>query len=182
MSTVRILAIDPGSNCGYAVIDVAQPVPTGAKARFDTAGLWDLQQKKFEGAGMRYLRLRKHIMEIAPDFVVYEQVNFPHKSTQAAAVYWGIVGQITAYCEEAGIAYAAIMTGDLKRRATGKGGGKGTDKPFIVAAANKFFEIGLDETDSASNKDHNIADAMWLLQIALEEYGNVVKAKGEPSA
>jgi Holliday junction resolvasome RuvABC endonuclease subunit len=151
------------------------------KAKRDTAGLWDLQQKRFEGAGMRFLRLKKFLQELNPDFVVYEQVNFPHKSTAAAALYWGMVSAITTFCEENGIAYAAIMTNDLKKRATGKGGGKGTDKPAIVQAANSFFGISppLDDTDSASNKDHNIADAMWLLQIALEEYASVVRPKAE---
>jgi len=184
MNTVRILAIDPGSNCGYAIMDIEQPGPrifSALKAKRDTAGIWDLQQKRFEGAGMRYLRLKKFIQDVNPDFVAYEQVNFPHRSTAAAACYWSIVGTITVFCEENGIAYAAVMTNDLKKRATGKGGGKGTDKPAIVQAANQYFLINppLDDTDSASNKDHNIADAMWLLQIALEEYASVVKPKAE---
>lgn len=179
MSTVRILAIDPGSNCGYSVMDVTQPVPPGLRAVRDTAGLWDLQQKRFEGAGMRFLRLRKFIMEVSPDFVVYEQVNFPHRSTAAAAMYWGVVHNITEFCEEHKIGYAAIDTGALKRRATGKGGGKGTKKPEMVQAANAFFKpsVPLDDTDSASNKDHNIADALWLMQVALEEYASVIKKK-----
>lgn len=180
--SVRLLAIDPGSNCGYSVMDVQQPgprIPGILRAKRDTAGLWDLQQKRFEGAGMRFLRLQKFMEEVNPDFVVYEQVNFPHKSTAAAAVYWGIVSAITTFCEARGIAYAAIMTNDLKKKATGKGGGKGTDKPAIVAAANTFFNINppLDEKDVASNKDNNIADAMWLMQIALEEYASVVKPR-----
>lgn len=179
--TVRILAIDPGTNCGYSVMDVQQPIANGLKAVRDTSGLWDLQQKRFEGAGMRFLRLRKFILDANPDFVVYEQVNFPHKSTAAAAMYWGVVHNITELCEEQGVGYAAIDTGALKRRATGKGGGKGTDKPAIVRAANKFFNPTplLDDTDVSSNKDNNIADAMWLMQIALEEFANAVKPKGK---
>jgi len=179
--TVRLLAIDPGSNCGYAVMDVPQPVPAYIKADRNTAGIWNLQQKRFEGAGMRFMRLSKFLLEVNPDFVLYEQVAFAHKSTQAAAVYWGCVSTITKYCEEQKIAYAAVLTGDVKKKATGKGGGKGTDKPAMIAAANVFFNLNppLNESEKASNHDHDIADALWIMQIGLEEYASVVKKKGD---
>lgn len=184
MTTVRLLAIDPGSHCGYSIMDVTQPVSKYLKTDRKMAGIWDLQQKRFEGAGMRFLRLQKFMQEVDPDFVAYEQVNFPHRSTQAAAVYWGCVSTITTFCEANSIAYAAIVTGDVKRKATGKGGGPKTKKPDMVAAANVFFNIQppLNEKDVASNHDHDIADAMWLMQIAMEEYGNVVKKKGVSNA
>lgn len=181
MTTIRLLAIDPGSNCGYSVMDVQQPVPPGLKAVRDTAGIWDLQQKRFEGAGMRFLRLRKFILEVNPDFVAYEQVQFAHRSTAASAMYWGVVHNITELCEEQKVAYAAIDTTAVKRRATGKGGGKSTKKPQMCQAANAFFNIipPLDDTDAASNKDHNIADALWLMQIVIEEFANAVKPRGQ---
>jgi Holliday junction resolvasome RuvABC endonuclease subunit len=178
--TVRILAIDPGSNCGYAVMDVPQPVSPYLRAKRDTAGIWDLQQKRFEGYGMRFIRLKKHLLEVNPDFVAYEQVNFPHKSTAAANMYGALLGIITSFCEEQHIAYAGVYTSDVKKKATGKGGGKGTDKPAIVSAANVFFNITnppLDESASQSNKDHNIADALWIMQIALEEFAASIKPK-----
>jgi len=179
MSTVRLLAIDPGSHCGYSIMDVAQPVSKYLKTDRKLAGIWDLQQKRFEGAGMRFMRLQKFLQDVNPDFVVYEQVNFPHKSTCAAALYWGCVSTITTFCEANGIAYAAIMTGDLKKKAVGKGGGPGTKKPQITGAANVFFNIQppLSEKDVSSNHDHDMADAMWLMQIAIEEYADAVKKR-----
>lgn len=182
--TVRILAIDPGSCCGYSVMDVSQPVPHGLQAQRAQSGTWDLHQKKCEDDAMRYLRLKKFLMELNPDFIGFELVNFPHRSTQAAACYWGIVAVIKLYCKENEVMFVGVETGSLKRRATGKGGGKGTKKPEMVQAANKAFNIipPLDDTDSASNKDHNIADAMWLMQIALEEYASVIKKKGTKDA
>ena len=180
--SVRILAIDPGSHCGYCVMTIPKPVPPHSRTTREGAGIWNLQQKRFEGAGMRFVRLRKFIAEVNPDFVVYEQVQFRHKSSAAAAVYWGCVSAITSYCDEFGINYAAIATNDLKRRATGKGGGKGTKKPDIIMAANTFFNLNpaMDESDQASNHDHDIADAMWLMQIAIEEYASSVVATQEP--
>jgi len=183
MNTVRILAIDPGTHCGYCVMDVPQPVPEHIRADRNMAGIWNLQQKKWEGYGMRFVRLKKMMLEVDPDFVVYEQVNFPHKSTAAANMYGALLGVITSFCDEQPepIAYTGIYTGDIKKKAVGKGGGKGTKKPDISAAANVFFNIQppLDETDKASNHDHDIADAMWLMQIALEEYASAVKKRGE---
>lgn len=177
--TVRLLAIDTGTSCGYCVMDVQQPVPAGLRADRSTAGLWDLQQKRFEGYGMRFVRLRTHMMDTKPDFVVYEQVNFPHRSTAAANMYGAVIGCITTFCEDNKVACAAVDTGAIKRRATGKGGGPGTKKPDMVQAANEFFKCTppLDDTDSTSNRDHNIADALWLMQIALEEFANGVNPK-----
>lgn len=182
MSTVRILAIDPGSHCGYSIMDVTQPVSAYLRADRKTAGIWDLQQKRFEGYGMRFVRLRKFMADAMPDFVVYEQINFAHRSTAAANMYGAILGTITAFCEEHKISYAGIATGDLKKKATGKGGGKATRKPQISGAANVFFHIDppLDERDVASNHDHDIADALWLMQIAIEEYANAVRPRGQP--
>ena len=181
--SIKILAIDPGSHCGYCVMTIPKPVPTHMRSARDGAGIWNLQQKRFEGSGMRYVRLRKFIAEVDPDFVVYEQVNFPHKSTQAAAVYWGIVGAVTSYCEATGIEYGAIATGDLKRRATGKGGGKGTGKPEIIRAANVFFDLDppFSDDSKASNHDHDIADAMWLMQVAIDEFAPSINPRTRDS-
>jgi hypothetical protein len=73
------------------------------------------------------------------------------------------------------------MTGDVKRRATGKGGGPGTKKPDMTKAANVLFNIQppLDDQDKSTNHDHDIADAMWIMQIALEEYASVVTPRSE---
>lgn len=175
----RVLAIDPGTKCGYCMMDLHPPIPAALRATRQFAGVWDLHPKRFEGCGMRYLRLIKYMTEVAPDLVVYEQVNFPHKSTCAAEVYWGIVGTITTFCESKNIPYAGIVTSEVKKRATGKGGGKGTDKAGMTKAANEYFMVTppLKESAAATNADHNIADAMWIMQIALEEYGPFLSDK-----
>lgn len=169
----RLLAIDPGSNCGYAFIDIRQPVLPGLKALHSQAGIWDLTKNRFQSQGMRFLCLKKFLVEMEPDFICFEQVNFPHKSTAAAQMYWGCVSTIQTFCEEQGIEYAGVYTSDVKKRATGKGN---SGKPPIIEAANSFFSIDppLDSSEKSTNHDDNIADALWLCQIGIEQFGNVI--------
>jgi Holliday junction resolvasome RuvABC endonuclease subunit len=167
----RLLSLDPGKHCGFSYIDVTQPVPGGLKALRHQSGLWTLEIGRFQSQGMRFIQLKKCLMDASPDFIVYEQVNFPHKSTAAAQMYWGCVTTIQLFCEEQGIEYATVLTHDLKRRAAGKGNSR---KPEIIRAANTFFSIDppLNDEDKSTNHDSDIADAMWLCQIGIETYGN----------
>ena len=174
MASVRLLAVDPGVKCGYAFMEVHQPLADGIKADYKQAGVWLLQTKRYEGYGMRFVRLHNLLEEMNPDMIAYEQVNFPHKSTAAAEAYYGIVGKVKEFGDLTGAVYCGITTTDVKTRATGKGGGKGTDKTHMVNAANAFFEIDppLNNSKSASNPDHNTADALWIMQIMLENYAS----------
>jgi len=155
-------------------MEVPQPVTPEIRANPDNAGIWTLQQKRYEGYGMRFVRLHNLLKEMDPDMIAYEQVNFQHKSTAAAEAYYGIVCKIKEFGELTGADYFGVPTGDVKRKAVGKGGGKGTNKPYIVRAANRFFSIDppLSDSEAASNKDHNTADALWIMQIMLENYAD----------
>jgi len=172
----RILGIDPGSDCGYCWVDVAANAASVAKVSRSQAGIWNLHNNRFEGGGMRLLRLRKFLEEVNPDLVVYEEVQFRQKSGDASRVYNQIVGCIQMYCEEHGVQYSTVRTGDIKKRATGKGSGK---KPPVIDAANVFFDIQplLNNSEAQSNHDDDIADAMWICQLAMEMYGPYLKTK-----
>jgi len=172
----RLLAIDPGSNCGYSWIDVNQPVTPALKAIHHQSGMWDLAKKRFGDHGMRYLELRRRLLEVNPDFVVFEEVRFRHKSTDAARMYYGIVATIETWCKDRGVSYTGIVTGDVKKRATGKGN---SGKPPIIEAANEFFEIDPPLSVAKTSKDDNIADAMWMCQLGIELYGEVITAREE---
>lgn len=161
----RMLAIDPGTNCGYSWIDIAQPMPPGLNPLPHQSGIWDLSKNKFDSQGMRFIQLKRCLVEVAPDFVVFEEVKFRHKSTHAAAMYWGVVAVIQSFCEENGIEYTGVDTSRLKRRATGKGN---AGKEAMIDAANDEFAINPPLTND------NIADAMWLLKYGLEAFGQVV--------
>lgn len=161
----RILAIDPGTACGYAFLDIS--AGTENKPSLSQAGLWDLSTKRHEGGGMRFLRLKKHITEIAPDLLVYEEVA-SHKGTAAAHIYGGIISTLQTYCCEYNVPYYGVPVGTIKKRATGKGN---SGKPAMIEAANKAFRTEYDEELT----DDNIADALWILQIGVEEYGETLE-------
>jgi len=164
--SVRMLSIDPGTKCGYSWLDVPIPTPEVLKPQPAYSGVWNLAVQRHEGGGMRFLRLKKHLVELEPKFILYEEVR-GHKGTSAAHIYGGIVATIQTYCEEHTIDYIAIPVGTIKKRASGKGN---CGKDVMVETANAEF---VRPPDEPITKD-DIADAMWLLQIGLEEYAHVL--------
>jgi Holliday junction resolvasome RuvABC endonuclease subunit len=147
---MRILAIDPGTNCGWATTD----------GRGVISGVWNLKGGRFEGAGMRFVRLRNYLDEVGPvDRVVFEEVR-RHLGTDAAHIYGGIVAVVMAFCEERGIPYEGIPVGTIKKRATNKG--NANKEAMVEAARERWPEF---------NGDDNEADARWLLVVAADMYG-----------
>lgn len=147
---VRVLGLDLGTRCGWALAEGGQVV----------SGVWDLRPRRFEGGGMRLVRLRRHLAELAPGRVFFEEVR-RHLGTDAAHVYGGMLGIVSAWCEESSVAYAGVPVGTVKRRATGKGNaGKGQ----MVEAARRAF--GRPELVSEDE-----ADALWVMQCGLDELG-----------
>lgn len=179
-----ILALDLGSNCGYSILDVPRPVPPNIKAIRCQSGLWDLRIQKGDSGGVRFMTFKRFLSEVEPDIIAYEKVLFRQKGGAAAELYGGLVAIVKVYCEEQKIECVGFDTSQVKKRAVGKGGGKGTGKPEVTEAANVFFEIDppLSLVDKASNKDDNIADAMWVMQCAIDTHGEFIKVKGAKSA
>ena len=148
-STNKILALDLGTTTGWAgMIDgVVQ------------SGTWSFQPGRYEGGGMRFLRFRRQLSEanelLGPfDAVYFEEVR-RHVGTDAAHVYGGFMGLLTAWCESKKIPYQGIPVGMIKKHATGKGN---AGKPEMVAAA---------QARGWDPKDDNEADALWLLDCVL---------------
>ena len=167
----RILSLDPATNCGYSWYDVTGPVLPTAKAIRYQSGVWDLSVKRHESPGMRFLRLVNFIQEVNPKFIIYEEV-VRHRGTQAAHIYGGIVSHIQSYCTMHDVMHQGVTVQQVKRRATGKGS---AGKPDMVNHANNFFDCAEQPLDpAAKSKDDNIADAMWIMQIALEEYATAL--------
>jgi len=155
---MRILAIDPGLKCGWAI-------------RYDDGGLasgrWLLAPaslSRVESVGMRWVRLRKMLGEVTSgldvDLVVFEEVR-GHKGVNAAHVYGGVIATLQAWCETREIPYTAIPVGTIKKRATGNGN---CGKPAMVAAARARWP-----EQEVANDDQ--ADALWLLECARDELG-----------
>lgn len=139
---MQVLAIDPGTKCGWALFSDGKRV---------ASGVWDLKSKRHEGAGMRFLRMRRYFLEALEgcDAVAYEEVR-RHAGTSAAHVYGGIIAVIQSSCEERGVPYQGIPVGTVKKRATGKGN---AGKPAMIAAA---------VAEGWAPADDNEADALWI--------------------
>lgn len=179
--TYRFLAIDPGTNCGYSWLDVTSTSVLSAalKPLIDQSGVWDLSVRRHESMGMRAIKLKASIASVCPDIIFYEEVR-AHKGTNAAHVYGGLTQTITMYAAERGIEHYAIPVGTIKKHATGKGS---ANKAKMIEAANEHFAIDppLSNAAVASNKDDNIADAMWIMDVALRTYASGLDFNAIPS-
>jgi len=150
---VKILAIDPGTHCGWALTD--------DRARI-ASGVWNLFPGRHEGGGMRFLRLRGYLSAILdqekPDAVAYEEVR-RHMGVDAAHIYGGIVAALTEECERRKIPYRGYPVGSVKKLATGNGA---ADKEGMIGAAQAAWpHAGID--------DDNEADACWIAELAILE-------------
>src|SRR5690349_9655047 len=134
-----LMSIDPGTSLGWKV----------GNDRVSASGVLDLKPSRYEGGGMRFLRLRRWLDEqyrLLPfTELVYEEVH-AHKGTAAAHIYGGIVATIQSWCEDVTarggsvgapapqIAYRGVGVGTIKRFATGKGN---AGKPQMIAAVQE---------------------------------------------
>ena len=143
------LALDLGTTTGWALRRPDGMVLSGTQS---------FKPKRFEGGGMRYLRFTRWLDEIAtppPAMILYEEVR-RHAGTDAAHVYGGLMGTLTAWAELRGIPYQAVPVGVIKKHATGKGN---APKEVVIAAMRALGHAPADD---------NEADALALLTWAVE--------------
>lgn len=147
---MNILAFDLGTTSGWA----AQ-----SEVGF-TSGTLSLKPNRYEGGGMRYLRFRRHAVElmdmVRPDVVYYEEVR-RHMGVDAAHIYGGLLSALTMLCEERSIPYQGVPVGTIKKHWTGKGNAK--KDAMIAEALRRGF----------TPKDDNEADAIALLTWGIEQ-------------
>ena len=151
----EILAIDPGTTCGWANIQANGAI---------VSGVWNFKTNRHSGGGVRFLQFRRQfedaLDDIQRDLVAYEEVR-RHVGTCAAHVYGGIVALLTSICEERGIPYEGFPVGTIKKHATGKGNAGKAD--MIAAAYKKWPGISI--------RDDNQADALHIADLALSVLG-----------
>jgi Holliday junction resolvasome RuvABC endonuclease subunit len=148
---LALLALDLGTTTGWAL-------RTG-DGRI-TSGTLTFKPSRFEGGGMRYLRFCRWLAEITDlagglGRIVFEEVR-SHAGTDAAHIYGGFLGQLTAWCEERAVPYEGVPVGTIKRHATGRGN---ADKQAVLAAVT---------ARGYRPADDNEADALALLLWAIE--------------
>ena len=148
------LALDLGTTTGWAL---------RTRERTIVSGTASFRPSRYDGGGMRYLRFRSWLEEIANNAgglgaVYFEEVR-RHAGTDAAHLYGGFLATLSAWCEQRSIPYQGVPVGTLKRHATGKGN---AGKPAVMRAVR---ERGFEPADD------NEADALALLLWAIETRG-----------
>lgn len=146
---MRLLAIDPGANLGYAIFEDREPV--------------DFGQCKTKPQDSQVVRLReiRHFIEglfdeHQPDVMVIENIMPLATSLKSRdAIYW-LTATYHIACIEAdkrGVTFTAIIPSAVKKAVTGKGNAKKHD---MVAAINKHYDLNL------KKNQHNAADALGV--------------------
>lgn len=145
-----IIALDLGTKCGWAI----------RQGGVTTSGSQPFTPQRFEGGGMRFLRFKRWLQEIAGTGTVsaiyFEEVR-RHMGVDAAHCYGGFMAHLTAWCEaqDPKIPYQGIPVGTIKKHYTGKGN---ADKPTMIAQARRRGHAPADD---------NEADALALLDYVL---------------
>lgn len=154
-----ILALDLGTVTGWALRQHGGVIVSGTQA---------FRPGRFEGGGMRFLRLRAWLAELqasaGPIGAVYFEEVRRHAGVDAAHVYGGLMATLTAWCEAEQTPYAGVPVGTIKRHATGKGN---ADKAAVIAAMQALGHRPADD---------NEADALALLYCAMTMLGSDVAA------
>lgn len=147
---MNILALDPATRCGFA-------------HSCGMSGTFDLSVRRDESAGMRLIRLRGKLQEIAKDcgvdLCVFEAARNT-KNQSALIVQSEYQSVIKVWCEDNGIQYRGYSPTEIKKHATGKGN---AGKPVVMAAAASKWP-------GRAFRDDNEADAVWLLDLAQRDY------------
>ena len=100
MTTTSILALDLGTQTGWALVSRDGTITSGTES---------FKPQRFEGGGMRYLRFKHWLTEVKQcalglDAVFMEEVR-RHAGVDAAHAYGGFLATLTAWCEHHQIPY-----------------------------------------------------------------------------
>ncbi len=149
-----LLALDLGSTTGWAMRLADGMIVSGTAA---------FRSGRFEGGGMRFLRFRAWLDELARNHglgaVYFEEVR-RHVGTDAAHLYGGFLAHLTAWCEQRAVPYQGVPVGTIKRHVTGRGN---ADKQAVIAAV---------AARGHRPADDNEADAIAILLWAIAAEGD----------
>lgn len=150
MEQNNILALDLGTTMGWAAYCSGDI----------NSGKISFKGSRYEGGGMRFLRLKMWLEEIYTllgdvNAVYYEEVR-RHLGTDAAHLYGGFLATLSSWCEQKGIPYTGIPVATIKKNITNKGN------------ASKKDVIGAIKAKGYDPSDDNEADAIAILLCAIE--------------
>lgn len=149
----KILALDLGTNTGWAIRSHNNQITSGTKS---------FKPQRFEGGGMRYLRFKIWLEEInrlsrGIDQIYFEEVR-RHLGVDAAHAYGGFLAHLTAWCEDQNIPYLGIPVGTIKKHIASKGNASKSE------VMNEVRKLGFNPSDD------NEADALALLHLVVKEH------------
>lgn len=150
---LRILALDLSLRAtGFAT--------SWSLTRVQASGI--LTPRKLTGTA-RLILLRDMVRSMAreqrADLVIIEGISFGSTGAMHAEIC-GLNYLVRVALEEIGIPWTEVPPSTLKKFATGKGNAQKAD--MLAAAIRRLNYQG---------SDHNEADALWLMQMALQYYG-----------
>lgn len=147
----------PIQTCSMKCLNIATRRKGQMKANID--------EQRAIAAAIRFLRFKRWLDQLDEDAGPIEAIYFEevrrHAGTDAAHVYGGLLGILTAWCEERLVAYQGVPVGTIKRFATGKGN---ADKAAVIDAVRQR---------GFAPADDNEADAIAILLWAVETRGGV---------
>ena len=147
-----MLALDLGTTTGWAMRLTDGAIVSGTMA---------FRPGRYEGGGMRYLRFRAWLDELARDrgldAVYFEEVR-RHVGTDAAHLYGGFLAHLTAWCEQRAVPYQGVPVGTIKRHVTGRGN---ADKQVVIAAVTARGHRPADDNEADA-----IAILLWAIDTA----------------
>jgi len=155
---ISILALDLAQHCGYAY---------QRQGRATISGVWDLKPTREESKGIVLFKLAKNIREIyntkGIDVIAYETATVM-AGKKGAMRALGVIGHaelqgiLKLLTHEWDINYKGYRPTEIKKRA-GKGNAKKDE--MVRLAEEKFGKEGI---------THDEADALWLLELAKDEF------------
>jgi Holliday junction resolvasome RuvABC endonuclease subunit len=174
-----VLGLDLGTSCGYAYCFVNEDNTLKPKIY---AGQLDLSAGPYDSGAIRFIKLRHFLAAIKPDLVAFEDVKYTPPSAgfqsvgaiiarAATACEWfgALKATMATWCEARNIPSTGIPIGTIKKRATGKGNANKVD---VINACNKEFGMDFETEGYESSGVDNIADAVYVCSLLLEQYGS----------
>ncbi len=176
----RALGLDLGTNCGAAFADFnpGQPID-GVLAYLDQL---DLSIGTYDTGALRHLRLRQFLTIIDPDLIFFEdvKVDVPLEAFRGkplgmlvarivpTAEFLGCLKlTVSMWAAENNVPVQGVAIAQIKKFATGSGN---AGKVEMIKALNEQFGTDFDPETFASTGADNLADAGWLLAMALSQY------------
>lgn len=152
--TLNILALDLGSQMGWAVTNRAGDIISGSEP---------FQYARHKSHGARFLAFMAFLNDLRTRHDGFHAVYFEdvknHSGVLAAHSYGGFLAILQVWCKVNNVHMTPFGVGKIKQAWTGKGN---ADKEKMIAAAR---QRGFDPVDD------NAADALAILMLACQAEG-----------